>query len=82
MTMNGNPSQRLAALEALEARQRAASDSRQRAWLSSLSDNDIEFLADVAEHVKAGGQVADLGSATVARTDATGATFGDNAAVP
>lgn len=76
MTMNGAPQQRLAALEALEAAARNAPDSRCRQWLASLSDDDVDFLAAVAEHVQAGGEVADLGPDTVARIQAIEATYG------
>lgn len=67
-------------LEALEARARLTPDARQRAWMATLSDDDVDLLAGVAEHVKAGGQVADLGPATVARIDAIGALFGEGIA--
>lgn len=57
-------------IERLEALERARPDSRLRLRLAALSDDDIEFLASVAGHIIAGGEVSDLGPATVARIDA------------
>ncbi len=57
-------------IEELAARERARPDSRLRLRLASLPDDDVDFLAAVAEHVLAGGEVAGLGPDTVARIDA------------
>jgi hypothetical protein len=60
-----NHPRRLARLEAVTPPAALSIDGRQRrAWLATLPDADIDVLADVAEHVKAGGTVDDKGAAT------------------
>jgi hypothetical protein len=59
--MIGNHRRRIGRLEAtLRAQPRPAGgiDPAQRqAWLGTLSDEELESLADVAEHLEAGGSI-------------------------
>lgn len=50
-----------------------------RAWLKTLSDDDLDFMAGIAAHLQAGGSYGDFDIPTLERLDtilATCETFG------
>jgi hypothetical protein len=48
---------------------------RRRAWLGTLTDDELEFMAGVAEHLEAGGAIDALPVATRERMAAIMATW-------